>query len=95
MRFFRFLRREKKEAAVAEKPEVKVAEREFPGISATEQKKYIGKHVAIVGGKIVASADTAKRALAMAKRKHSGKDVDLRYIESERLLVKCKCLEKD
>lgn len=90
----RFWRRKEEEAAEV-KPEIeKVPKREFPGISAAEQKKYIGKHVAIVEGKIVASADTAKRALAMAKRKHSGKEIDLRYVGSERVLIKCKCLEE-
>lgn len=97
MRFLKrlpFLRQKKEEeVAEVEKPEVKM-EREFPGISAAEQKKYIGKHVAIVGGEIIASADTARRALAMAKRKHSGEEIALRYVGSERLLIKCKCLEK-
>jgi hypothetical protein len=95
MRFLRFLRRKKKEeVAEVERPEVKKVEKEFPGISEAEQKKYIGKHVAIVEGKIVASARTAKRALAMAKGKHSGKEIALRYVGSERLLINCKCLEK-
>ena len=89
----RLLKRKREEVVEAEKPEVKEIEREFPSISEAEQKKYVGKHVVIAGGKIVASAGTAKRALAMAKRKHPGEEINLRYVGSERLLLKCKCLE--
>lgn len=89
-----FLRRKKVEAvAEAEKPEVKV-ESEFPKIAGTELKKHVGKHVAVVEGKIAASAGTARVALKMAKRKHSGKQIILRYVGSERLLIPCQCLGK-
>ena len=77
--------------AEAEKPEVK-AEREFPEIANAELKKHVGKHVAVVEGKIAASAGTARVTLKMAKRKHSGKQIVLRYVGSERLLVPCQCL---
>jgi hypothetical protein len=96
MRFLKrlpFLRRKEEEVAEVEKPEVKV-EREFPGISEAELRRHMDEHIAIVGGKIVASAGTARRALAAAKRKHSGEDVELRYVASKRLLLKCKCLEE-
>ena len=87
-----FLRRKKVEAvAEAEKPEIK-AEREFPNITNAELKKHVGKHVALVEGEIAASAGTARVALKMAKRKHSGKQIVLRYVGSERLLVPCQCL---
>jgi len=92
-RFLRFPRRKKEEVVEVKKPEPKEAGREFPGISAAEQKKCIGKHVAIVDGKIIASAGTARKALAMAKREHSGEKIDIRYVGGERLLLKCKCLE--
>ena len=93
MRLFRFLRRKKKKEAEAKKPEVEEKlKKEFPGISEAEQKRHVGKHVAIVNGKIVASASAARGALTAAKRKHSGKEIDLRYVGSERVLIKCKCL---
>jgi hypothetical protein len=89
-----FLRRKREEAvAVAEKTEVKV-EREFSRIPEAELKKHIGKHVAVVDGKIAASAGTARRALKMARQKHSGKEISLRYVGSERLLIPCQCLGK-
>jgi len=89
-----FLRRKKGEAvSEVEKPEVKV-ESEFPKIAGAELKKHVGKHVAVVEGKIAASAGTARRALTMAKRKHSGKEITLRYVGSERLLIPCRCLSK-
>jgi hypothetical protein len=86
-----FLRRKKaEEVAEAEKPEVKV-EREFPEIADAELKKHVGKHFALVEGKIAASAGAARVALKMAKRKHSGKQIVLRYVGSERLLIPCRC----
>ena len=88
-----FLRRKREEVVAEEKPEVKV-EREFPEIADAELKKHVGKHVALVEGKIAASAGMARRALAMAKRKHSKKQITLMYVGSERLLINCKCLEK-
>jgi uncharacterized protein YnzC (UPF0291/DUF896 family) len=89
-----FFRRKKEEAVVvAEKTEAKI-EREFLEISQAELKKYIDKHVALVDGKIAASAGTARRALKMAKRKHPGKEVSLRYVGGERLLIPCQCLGK-
>ncbi|MDH5685251.1 MAG: DUF5678 domain-containing protein [Hadesarchaea archaeon] len=91
----RFWKRKKEKAAKVEKPEIeKVPEREFPEISTAEQKKYIGKHVAIVDGKIVTSAGAAKKTLETAKQEHSGKEIGLRYVANEKLLIKCKCLEK-
>ncbi len=94
MRFLKrlpFLRGKKEEeVAEVEKPEVKV-EREFPGISEAELRKHMDKHVAIVDGRIVASAGTAKGVLVIAKQKHSGKEIALRYVGSERLLIKCRC----
>ncbi len=91
----RFWKRKKEKAAEVEKPEIeKAPEREFPEISTAEQKKYIGKHVAIVDGKIVTSAGAAKKTLETAKQEHSGKEIGLRYVANEKLLIKCKCLEK-
>ena len=89
----RFWRR-KKEEVVEGKPEVVEKIEEFPGISASELREHVGKHVAIVAGKIVSSSGTARRVLAMAKRKHLREEITLRYVGSERLLLKCKCLEK-
>lgn len=91
--FLRFPRRKKEKVVEEKKPELKEVGREFPRISVAEQKKHVGKHVAIVDGKIVTSVGTAKEALAMAKRKHSGEKIELRYVGSERLLLKCKCTE--
>jgi len=87
----RFLRRKKVEAVAEAKLEVKV-EREFPEIANAELKKRVGRHVALVEGEIAASAGTARVALKMAKRKHSGKQIVLRYVGSERLLIPCQCL---
>jgi hypothetical protein len=90
-----FLRRKKGEAVSEEKkPEVKV-ESKSPEIAGAELKKHVGRHVAIVEGKIAASAGTARAALKMAKRKHSGKEITLRYVGNERLLINCRCLEKN
>ncbi|GAI20219.1 unnamed protein product [marine sediment metagenome] len=51
----------KKGEEIAEKKTgVEKIERELPRISTAEQKKHVGKHVAIVGGKIIASAGTAE-----------------------------------
>lgn len=93
-RFLRFPRRKKEEVVEEKKPELKEVGREFPRISVAEQKKYIGKHVAIVDGKIVTSAGAAKKTLETAKQEHSGKEIGLRYVANEKLLIKCKCLEK-
>ena len=92
--FLRFPRRKKEEVAEVKKPELKEVEKDFPMISEAEKKKYIGKHVAIVDGKIVTSAGRAKRTIEIAKREHSGKEIELRYVANEKLLLKCKCLEK-
>ncbi len=91
-RLLQFQRRKKKEVEV-EKPEMRKVKREFPRISKAEQKKHIGMHVGIVGGKIVASASSAEKALGAAKRKYPSEEIALRYVGSERLLIKCKCLE--
>ncbi len=93
-RFLRFPRRKKEEIVEVKKPELKEVEKDFPKISEAEQKKYIGKHVAIVDGKIVTSTNAARKTLEMAKREHSGKEIKLRYVANEKLLIKCKCLEK-
>lgn len=87
------LNMKKGEEIEEKKTGVEKIEREFSGISTAEQKKHVGEHVAIVGREIIASAGTAKRALTMAKQKHSGEKIDLRYVGKERLLLKCKCLE--
>ena len=92
--FLRFPRRKKEEVVEVKKPELKEVEKNFPMISEAEKKKYIGKHVAIVDGKIVTSAGGAKRTIEIAKREHSGKEIELRYVANEKLLLKCKCLEK-
>ncbi|KUO39066.1 MAG: hypothetical protein AVW05_02395 [Hadesarchaea archaeon DG-33] len=92
--FLRFPRRKKEEVVEVKKPELKEVEKNFPKISEAEQKKYIGRHIAIVDGKIVTSAGGARRTLEMAKREYSGKEIELRYVANEKLLLKCKCLEK-
>jgi hypothetical protein len=92
--FLRFPRRKKEEVVEVKKPELKEVEKNFPKISEAEQKKYIGKHIAIVDGKIVTSAGGARKTLEMAKREYSGKEIELRYVANEKLLLKCKCLEK-
>lgn len=91
-RLLQFQKRKKKEVEV-EKPEMKEVEREFPRISKEEQKKHIGMHVGIIGGKIVASASSAEKALKAAKRKYPSEEIALKYVGSERMLIKCKCLE--
>lgn len=86
--------RKKEEVAEVEKPRVEEApERESLEIGAEELQENVGRHIAIVGGKIVSSAKTAKKAFAKAKREHSGEEIVIRYVASERLLLKCKCLE--
>ena len=92
--FLRFPKRKKEEVVEVKKPELKEVEKDFPRISEAEQKKYIGKHVAIVDGKIAASAGGAHKTFEMAKREHSGKEIELRYVANEKLLLKCKCIEK-
>jgi len=91
----RLLRLRRKEEKIEEKPEVEEkVEGEFPGISGAELDKNVGKHIAIVGGKIASSATTAGEALAMARHECSGEEIQLRYVASKQLLLKCKCLEK-
>ncbi|MDH5443190.1 MAG: hypothetical protein ACETWO_04000 [Candidatus Hadarchaeaceae archaeon] len=92
--FLRLPKRKKEEVVEVKKPEPKGVEKNFPKISEAEQKKYIGKHVAIVEGKIATSAGGARKTLEMAKREYSGKEIELRYVANEKLLIKCKCLEK-
>ncbi|MFO7967836.1 MAG: DUF5678 domain-containing protein [Archaeoglobaceae archaeon] len=63
---------------------------EAPIISLEEQKKYAGKHVAIVEGEIVASGDTAKEAFQKARIKLPEKKTDeigLMYIPKEELMI--------
>ncbi|RLI76358.1 succinyl-CoA synthetase subunit alpha [Archaeoglobales archaeon] len=63
---------------------------EAPEISLEEQKKYAGKHVAIVDGKIVASGNTAKEAFQKAKLKFPEKrteEIGLMYIPKEELMI--------
>ena len=69
-------------------------EREFPRIPQAELRRHVGRHVALVEGRIVASADTARAALRAARQNHPGEEIDLRYVGSERLLIPCRCLDK-
>lgn len=92
----RLLGMEKEEEDAVGEPEVEEKiEEEFPGISAAERKKHVGEHAVIAGGKIVASGKTAKKVLEEAEGEYSREEVDLRYVGSEKLLIKCKCLEGD
>ncbi|RLG56612.1 MAG: hypothetical protein DRN83_03685 [Hadesarchaea archaeon] len=91
----KFWRKEKKEVKKIEAPRPeKKQEREFPDISPAELRRNVGKHVAIVDGKIVAAAKGAKQTLTKAKDKYPSKKITLRYVANEKLLLKCGCLRK-
>lgn len=95
VRFPRFRQRKKKEVVEVKKPELeRKPEKEFPRISTGEQKKYIGKHVAIMDGKIVTAARSAGQVLAQVEKKHPKKKIILRYVVNDKLLLKCKCLKR-
>lgn len=95
VRLPRFWRRKKKEVVEVKKPELeRKQKKEFPEISTAEQRKYIGKHVAVMDGKIAAAGGSAGQVLARVKKKHPKKKIILRYVANDRLLLKCKCLEK-
>jgi hypothetical protein len=90
-----FLRRkEEKAAAKVEREEIKIEPRTRE-IPEAELKKYIGKHVAVVDGRIAASASTARMALKMAKQKHPHGEISLSYVGGGRLLISCNCLGKN
>jgi hypothetical protein len=65
-----------------------------PLIPPEELEKFVGKHVAIVGRKIVAASENAKRTWKMARRKYRASTIALRYVGNKNLLLKCKCLKK-
>lgn len=46
-------------------------------------KKYHGKHLAIIGEKIVATGETAAEAFRLAKEKHPKKKISLAYIPTK------------
>lgn len=89
----RFLGRKKKEVIEAEKPRHgEEPKKEFPAIAKEAQRKYIGKHVVIVDGKIATAARSAKQALAKVKKKYPKEKIILRYVANENVFLKCKCL---
>jgi len=63
---------------------------EIPKIELEEQKKFAGKHVAIVEGKIVASGDTAKEAFLKARQLYPNKKTEgigLLLIPREEMMI--------
>jgi hypothetical protein len=52
-----------------------------------EVVKYRGKHIAIVGNKIVAHGKSAKQVYDIAKRKHPDKAPLLHYVHKGELFV--------
>lgn len=63
---------------------------EVPQISVEEQKRYAGKHVAIVDNRIVASGDTAKEAFQKAKKllpERNTEEIGLMYIPREEMMI--------
>lgn len=63
---------------------------ETPQISPEDQKKYAGKHVAIVDGKIVACGDTAKEAFQKAKKmfpEKKAEKIGLMYVPREEMMI--------
>ena len=63
---------------------------EVPQISIEEQKKFAGKHVAIIGNRIVAYGDTAKEAFQKAMKLFSEmktEEIGLMYIPREEMMI--------
>ncbi len=63
---------------------------EAPEISPEEQKRYAGKHVAIIDQKIVASGNTAKQAFQKAQQEFPQKkteEIGLMFIPKEELMI--------
>jgi len=63
---------------------------ETPKIELEEQKKYAGKHVAIVEGRLVASGDTAKEAFQKARElypKKKTEEIGLLFIPREEMMI--------
>ncbi len=63
---------------------------EIPKIGLEDQKKFAGKHVAIVEGIIVASGDTAKEAFQKARQLYPYKKTDeigLLFIPREEMMI--------
>lgn len=63
---------------------------EAPEISSEEQKRYAGKHVAIIDQKIVASGNTAKQAFQKAQQEFPQKkteEIGLMFIPKEELMI--------
>ncbi len=63
---------------------------EVPQISVEEQKKYAGKHVAIVKDRIVAYGNTAKETFQKAKKMFPEKkteEIGLMYIPREEMMI--------
>ena len=63
---------------------------EIPQISLEEQRKYAGRHAAIVEGRIVSSGDTAREAFQKAKELFPEKKTDeigLLYIPREEMMI--------
>ena len=63
---------------------------EIPQISLEEQRKYAGRHAAIVEGRIVSSGDTAREAFQKAKELFPEKKTDeigLLYIPGEEMMI--------
>ena len=63
---------------------------ESPEISPQEQKKYSGKHVALVDGKIAASGRTSKEVFEKAQKKFPNRkteEIGLLFIPKGDLLI--------
>lgn len=63
---------------------------EIKNIGLEEQKKFAGKHVAIIKGKVVGWGTTVQEAFKMAKKKLpsvKSEQILLRFIPQEELLI--------
>lgn len=63
---------------------------EIKNIDLKTQRKFAGKHVAIIKGKVVGWGATVKEAFEMAKKKYpsaKSEEILLRYIPQEELLI--------
>ncbi|MDI6883871.1 MAG: DUF5678 domain-containing protein [Hadesarchaea archaeon] len=87
-KFFR-----KKKVVRPRKPKVPKAKTRVPHLESVVGAEHVGKHVALVGGEIIAAAKSAKQALQKAREKHPKGDIVVKFAGSEHLLIECKCLK--
>lgn len=86
-------KKEKEEPPPVEKPKP-ITKAEEPLVPPEQLEKLVGKHIAIVGRKIVATSKTAKRTWKMARKKYRASTIALRYVGNKNVLLKCRCSRK-